>query len=106
MLGEMASIQSKLVEKLLYKESVNPIIQDNTKINLQSLPSDIHEKIVEHYKKSLPSKYVLRDWVSKEKLDWFVLSGNPCAINILMEKADYENSLTEEEYNMFEEKRR
>ena len=45
MLGEMASIQSKLVEKLLYKESVNPIIQDNSKINLQSLPSDIHEKI-------------------------------------------------------------
>jgi hypothetical protein len=106
MLGEMASIQSKLVEKLLYKESVNPIIQDNTKINLQSLPRDIHEKIAEHYKKSLPSKYVLRDWVSKEKLDWFVLSGNPCAINILMEKADYENSLTEEEYNMFEEKKK
>ena len=100
MLGEMASIQSKLVEKLLYKESVNPIIQDNSKINLQSLPSDIHEKIVEHYKKSLPSKYVLRDWVPKDKLDWFILSGNPCAIETLIEKADYENSLTDEEYNM------
>ena len=106
MLGEMASIQSKLVEKLLYKESLNPIIQDNSKINLQSLPSDIHEKIVEHYKKSLPSKYVLRDWVSKEKLDWFALSRNPCAIEILMEKADYENSLTEEEYNMLEDKKK
>jgi hypothetical protein len=106
MLGEMASIQSKLVEKLLYKESLNPIIQDNSKINLQSLPSDIHEKIVEHYKKSLPSKYVLRDWVSKEKLDWFSLSRNPCAIEILMEKADYENSLTEEEYNMLEDKKK
>jgi len=106
MLGEMASIQSKLVEKLLYKESVNPIIQDNSKINLQSLPSDIHEKIVEHYKKSLPSKYVLRDWVSKEKLDWIALSRNPCAIEILMEKADYENSLTEEEYNMLEDKKK
>ncbi len=106
MLGEMASIQSKLVEKLLYKESVNPIIQDNSKINLQSLPSDIHEKIVEHYKKSLPSKYVLRDWVSKEKLNWIALSRNPCAIEILMEKADYENSLTEEEYNMLEDKKK
>ena len=106
MLGEMASIQSKLVEKLLYKESLNPIIQDNSKINLPSLPSDIHEKIVEHYKKSLPSKYVLRDWVSKEKLDWFALSRNPCAIEILMEKADYENSLTEEEYNMLEDKKK
>jgi hypothetical protein len=70
------------------------------------LPSDIHEKIVEHYKKSLPSKYVLRDWVSKEKLDWFSLSRNPCAIEILMEKADYENSLTEEEYNMLEDKKK
>ena len=106
MLSEMASIQSKLVETLLNKESVNPIIQDNSKINLQSLPCDIHEKIVEHYKKSLPSKYILRDWVAKEKLDWFALSGNPCAINILLEKADYEKSLTEEEYNMFEEKKK
>jgi hypothetical protein len=102
----MASIQSKLVETLLNKESVNPIIQDNSKINLQSLPRDIHEKIAEHYKKSLPSKYILRDWVPKDKLDWFTLSGNPCAINILMEKADYENSLTVEEYNMFEERKK
>ena len=106
MLSEMASIQSKLVETLLNKESVNPIIQDNSKINLQSLPRDIHEKIAEHYKKSLPSKYILRDWVPKDKLDWFTLSGNPCAINILMEKADYENSLTVEEYNMFEERKK
>jgi hypothetical protein len=106
MLSEMASIQSKLVETLLNKESVNPIIQDNSKINLQSLPRDIHEKIAEHYKKSLPSKYILRDWVPKDKLDWFALSGNPCAIKILMEKADYENSLTVEEYNMFEERKK
>jgi hypothetical protein len=106
MLSEMASIQSKLVETLLNKESVNPIIQDNSKINLQSLPRDIHEKIAEHYKKSLPSKYILRDWVPKDKLDWFTLSGNPCAIKILMEKADYENSLTVEEYNMFEERKK
>jgi hypothetical protein len=106
MLSEMASIQSKLVETLLNKESVNPIIQDNSKINLQSLPRDIHEKIAEHYKKSLPSKYILRDWIPKDKLDWFALSGNPCAIKILMEKADYENSLTVEEYNMFEERKK
>ena len=100
MFGEMASIQSKLVEKLLYKKSVNPIIQDNSKINLQSLPHDVHDKIVEHYKKLLPSKYVLRDWVPREKLDWYTLSGNPCASELLMEQADYENTLTEEEYNM------
>lgn len=106
MLCEKASIQSKCLEKLLYKENANSINQENSKINLQSLPHDIHEKIVEHYKMSFPSKYILRDWIPKDKLNWFALSGNPCAIEILMEQADYENSLTEEEYNMLEDKKK
>ena len=100
MLAEMSVIKSKIIEILLYKESTTPIIQHGANIHINSLPRDIHDKIVEHYKKLLPSKYVLRDWVPKDKLDWFILSGNPCAIETLMEKAHYENSLTEEEYNM------
>ena len=106
MLAEMSVIKSKIIEILLYKESTTPLIQHGANIHINSLPRDIHDKIVEHYKKLLPSKYVLRDWVSKEKLNWIALSRNPCAIEILMEKADYENSLTEEEYNMLEDKKK
>lgn len=98
MLADMSSIQSNIVKCLLYKESNNAFNQDNISIN--SLPHDVHDKIVEHYKTLLPSKYVLRDWVPREKLDWYTLSGNPCASELLMEQADYENTLTEEEYNM------
>ena len=98
MLADMSSIQSNIVKCLLYKETDNAFNQDNISIN--SLPHDVHDKIVEHYKTLLPSKYVLRDWVPREKLDWYTLSGNPCASELLMEQADYENTLTEEEYNM------
>ncbi len=98
MLAEMSNFQSNIVKCLLYKESNNAFNQDNISIN--SLPHDVHDKIVEHYKTLLPSKYVLRDWVPREKLDWYTLSGNPCASELLMEQADYENTLTEEEYNM------
>lgn len=100
MLFEISSNKSKVVEILLHKDSSFTANQDN----INSLPRDIHDKIVEHYKNLLPSKYVLREWVPKDKLDWFALSGNPCATDILMEKADYENSLTEEEYNSLETK--
>ena len=82
-LAEMSRNQSYIVKFLLYKEIDKSFNQDNISIN--SLPHDVHDKIVEHYKRLLPSRYVLRDWVPKDKLDWFTLSGNSCAYEILME---------------------
>jgi hypothetical protein len=102
MMAENSKNKSKIVEILLKKEPSSTTYQDN----INNLPRDIHDKIVEHYKKLMPSKYVLRDWVPKDKLDWFALSGNPYASEILMEQADYENSLTEEEYDALDKNKK
>ena len=102
MMAENSNNKSKIVEILLKKEPSSTTYQDN----INNLPRDIHDKIVEHYKKLMPSKYVLRDWVPKDKLDWFALSGNPYASEILMEQADYENSLTEEEYDALDKNKK
>ena len=108
MLAEMSNIKTKQIEKLLrvgdsYTES--DVLQDSA-IKLDNLPRDILETIVQNYQNLQPSKYVLRDWVPKDKLDLFRLSGNPCATELLMEQADYENSLTEEEYDKLEKEKK
>lgn len=103
MMAENSKNKSKIVEILLKKECESTT---EDQVNINNLPRDIHDKIVEHYHKLMPSKYVLRDWVPKDKLDWFALSGNPCASEILMEQADYENSLTEEEYDALDKNKK
>jgi len=108
MLAEMSNIKTKQIEKLLrvgdsYTES--DVLQDSA-IKLDNLPRDILETIVQNYQNLQPSKYVLRDWVPKEKLDWFILSGNNAATELLMEQADYENSLSQEEYDKLEKEKK
>ena len=110
MLAEMSNIKTKQIEKLLrvgdsYTGSESDVLQDSA-IKLDNLPRDILETIVQNYQKLQPSKYVLRDWVPKEKLDLFRLSGNPCATELLMEQADYENSLSQEEYDKLEKEKK
>ena len=104
--SEISSIKTKQVERLLHlgqwKLEQESTETSGSAMKLDNLPRDILETIVYNYKKIQPSKYVLRDWVPKDKLDWFALSGNPCAIDILMEQADYENSLSQEEYDKLE----
>ena len=102
MLVEISKNKTRIVEILLKKEHENLAIQDN----INNLPHDIHDKIVEHFQLSMPSKYVLEDWVPTDKLDWFILSINPCAIDLLMKQADFENSLTEEEYDNLDIKKK
>ena len=110
MLAEMSNIKMKQIEKLLrvgdsYKEPESEVVQDSA-IKLNNLPRDILETIMQNYQKLHPSKYVLRDWVPKEKLDLYRLSGNPCAIELLMEQADYEHSLSQEEYDKLEKEKK
>ena len=93
-MAEISENQSKIVERLL---SSYPTA-DDTSITLNKLPSDIIEKIVCNYKCILPSKYVLREWVKKEDLDWSMLSENPCAIDLLKEKIEQEKSMDNKEY--------
>jgi len=93
-MAEIAENQSKIVERLL---SSSPTT-DDTSIMLNNLPCDIIGQIVENYKSLLPSKYVLRKWVKKEELNWSLLSGNPCAIDLLKEKIEQEKSMDKEEY--------
>jgi len=56
-----------------------------SKMTLNKLPDDLRLKIVEKYKSLFPTKYVLRDWIPKDKLVWDWLSGNPNAIDMLRE---------------------
>ena len=110
MLADMSNIKTKQIEKLLhvgdsYKKSESWTTSDSV-IKLDNLPRDILETIVQNYKKLQPSKYVLRDWVPKEKLDLFRLSGNPCAIELLTEQADYEYTLSQEEYDKLEKEKK
>ena len=110
MLAEMSNIKTMQIKKLLhvgdsYIHSDSDVDQNST-IKLSNLPRDILETIVQNYKKLQPSKYVLRDWVPKEKLDIFILSGNNAATQLLMEQADYEYTLSQEEYDKLEEEKK
>ena len=55
------------------------------KINgpITSLPSEIRSTILEKFAEILPSKYVLLDWIDKDKLNWDNLCDNPNAIKLL-----------------------
>ena len=97
-MAEISENQSKIVERLLSTNHIDDETVDNASITLNKLPSDIIEKIVCNYKCILPSKYVLREWVKKEDLDWSMLSENPCAIDLLKEKIEQEKSMDKEDY--------
>src|SRR6056300_1512819 len=55
---------------------------------ITNLPKEIRSTILEKFAEILPSKYVLLDWIDKDKLDWFWLSLNPNAIDLLKENQD------------------
>ena len=81
-------------------KSINNKINATRNINvskrrgsLNLLPDDIYHIIVEKYKTIFKLKYVLKDWIQEERekglddLDWFWLSGNPNAIDLLKENS-------------------
>ena len=57
------------------------------KINgpITNLPRDIRSIILDKFAEILPTKYVLLDWIDKNKLNWEKLSSNPNAIDLLKE---------------------
>jgi hypothetical protein len=71
----------------VFKENISssPKNKIKSKMTLNKLPDDLRLKIVEKYKSLFPTKYVLRDWIPKDKLVWDWLSGNPNAIDMLRE---------------------
>jgi len=60
------------------------------KINgpITNLPKEIRSTILDKFAEILPSKYVLLDWIDKDKLNWELLSKNPNAIDLLKENID------------------
>jgi len=66
------------------------------KINgpITNLPKDIRSTILEKFAEILPTKYVLLDWIDKAKLNWFWLSKNLNAIDLL------ENNLNEVDWDV------
>ena len=55
------------------KNKMKPV----TKMTLNKLPEELRTQIVQKYMTLFPTKYVLRDWIPLEKLDWGNLSKNP-----------------------------
>ena len=70
------------------------------KINgpITNLPKEIRSTILEKFAEILPTKYVLLDWIDKDKLYWTFLSLNLNAIDLLEDRIEYETSLTKEQY--------
>jgi hypothetical protein len=86
-----------------------------------NLPENIRSTILKKFAEILPSKYVLLDWINKDKInwsylslnpnaidllkdnqdkiDWYLLSANPNAIDLLETRIEYENNLDDNEYN-------
>ena len=53
-----------------------------------NLPENIRSTILDKFAEILPAKYVLLDWIDKDKLNWNMLSLNPNAIDLLEENYD------------------
>ena len=55
------------------------------KINgpITNLPVEIRSIILDKFAEILPTKYVLLDWIDKDKLEWMMLSQNPNAIDLV-----------------------
>jgi hypothetical protein len=79
-----------LTPKKLAAKIIETDIQDKP---IFKLPKEIRSTILEKFAEILPSKYVLLDWIDKDKLDWFWLSRNPNAIDLL------ENNLNEVDWD-------
>jgi hypothetical protein len=52
------------------------------------LPKEIRSIILDKFVEILPTKYVLLDWIDKDKIDWSYLSQNPNAIDLLQDNQD------------------
>jgi len=87
---------------------------------------NIRSTILDKFAEILPSKYVLLDWINKKKLNWYYLSknpnaidllkdnqnkidwsslsANPNAIDLLKERIEYENTLYVKEYRVLKNK--
>ncbi len=74
------SSPKSIKNKMKVTNSINASIR---KGSLNVLPDDILDKIVKKYKTIFKIKYVLKDWISPEKLHWGWLSKNPNAIELL-----------------------
>ena len=88
----------------VFKENINSSPKSiknkmKPKMTLNKLPNDLKTQIIEKYMSFFPTKYVLRDFIPLEKLNWQWLSSNPNAIDLLREKMNNENELSQEVLN-------
>jgi hypothetical protein len=91
-----------------YKNNITNKIKIVTRILLSKVPSiaqtritdlqeDLREKVVEELLKI--SKNELRKGIPIEKLNWFYLSENPNAIDLIRERIEIEKKLSDDEYD-------
>jgi hypothetical protein len=77
----------------VFKENINSSPKSiknkmKPKMTLNKLPNDLKTQIVEKYMSLFPTKYVLRELMPLEKINWSWLSQNPNAIDLLKENQD------------------
>jgi hypothetical protein len=57
---------------------------------ITNLPENIRSTILDKFAEILPTKYVLLDWIDKDKLNWRNLCENPNAIDLLELEENYD----------------
>ena len=98
MMSKVLECEEKQLKKFckyinVFKENINSSPKSiknkmKPKMTLNKLPYDLKIQIIEQYKTIFKIKYVLRDWIPIEKLDWPRLSSNPNAIELLKANSD------------------
>jgi hypothetical protein len=93
----------------VFKENINSSPKSiknkmKPKMTLNKLPNDLKTQIVEKYMSLFPTKYVLRELMPLEKINWQWLSQNPNAIDLLKEKMNNEYELGQEVLNKLQYK--
>jgi hypothetical protein len=79
----------------VFKENINSSPKSiknkmKPKMTLNKLPEDLITQIVKKYKLLFPTKYVLRSWIPFNKINPYLLSSNPYAIDLLKEIKELE----------------
>jgi hypothetical protein len=92
----------------VFKENINSSPRSiknkmKPKMTLNKLPEELRIQIVKQYKSLFPTKYVLRDWIPLDKINWMELSKNPNAIDLLLQKINEESEIDEDDLEELEE---
>ena len=86
--GKRDQLSEDISLLLDYVLGIKSIDTNKNNMNILDLPYEVIMKIIKSYWDILPKCKVLRDWIDVNKLDWYKLSENKNAIDLLKENKD------------------